>query len=182
MKSPLPKVLPIQSLPGHSITLEHVTFSYDGQKDALSDLSLSIPSGQVAALVGPSGGGKTTLAGIAARFFDPQKGRVLIGDVDIRQISKEDLMNQVSFVFQNSRLIKASILENVRMARPDASGRRYFRHWKPPSVWISSKSFRTALTRSSVRTASTCPGGEQQRIAIARAILKNAPVLILDEA
>ena len=166
----------------HSITLEHVTFSYDGQKDALSDLSLSIPSGQVAALVGPSGGGKTTLAGIAARFFDPQKGRVLIGDVDIRQISKEDLMNQVSFVFQNSRLIKASILENVRMARPDASRQEVFQALEAAQCMDIIEKLPDGIDTVIGADGIYLSGGEQQRIAIARAILKNAPVLILDEA
>lgn len=110
----------------HSITLEHVSYSYDVSehvpaKNALNDVSLSIPSGQVIALVGASGGGKTTLANIVTRFFDPQKGRIRIGKTDIRDIPKETLMNHVSFVFQNSRLIKASILENVRMGKPVAS-------------------------------------------------------------
>ena len=131
----------------NSIVLEHVSYSYkadhsrseahaDGRteslpvqrtdegrdaENALNDVSLSIRPGQTVALVGPSGSGKTTLANIVTRFFDPQQGRILIGGVDIRDISKETLMNYVSFVFQNSRLIKASILENVRMARPEAS-------------------------------------------------------------
>ena len=105
----------------NGITLEHVSYSYDGEKNALNDVSLRVAPGQVIALVGASGGGKTTLANIVTRFFDPQKGRILIGNIDIRNIPKETLMNKVSFVFQNSRLIKASILENVRMAKPDAS-------------------------------------------------------------
>ena len=103
----------------NGITLEHVSYSYDGEKNALNDVSLRVAPGQVIALVGASGGGKTTLANIVTRFFDPQKGRILIGNIDIRNIPKETLMNKVSFVFQNSRLIKASILENVRMAKPE---------------------------------------------------------------
>ena len=105
----------------NSITLEHVTYSYDGNKNALNDISMSIQSGQTVALVGASGGGKTTLANIVTRFFDPGEGRVLIGNTDIRDIPKETLMNKVSFVFQNSRLIKTSILENVRMGKPTAT-------------------------------------------------------------
>lgn len=99
---------------------------HDGGKNALNDVSLSIKTGQTIALVGASGGGKTTLANIVTRFFDPQMGRILIGNVDIRDIPKETLMNKVSFVFQNSRLIKASILENVRMAKPWQHARRSF--------------------------------------------------------
>ena len=100
---------------------DSVSFSYDGVKDAISDVSLSIHPGQTIAFVGPSGGGKTTLASLLSRFFDPQKGAVYIGGVDIRDIPKKNLMNTVSFVFQDSRLIKASVLENVRMGKPDAS-------------------------------------------------------------
>lgn len=104
-----------------SVQLSHVCFSYDGKKQAIKDVSLSIPPGQKVALVGPSGGGKTTLANLICRFFDPDSGAVKIGGVDVRQITKKELMNTVSFVFQDSRLIKASILENVRMGKPDAT-------------------------------------------------------------
>lgn len=98
-----------------SVELKSVHFSYDGEKEVLKDISLTIPAGQTVAFVGPSGGGKTTLANLISRFFDPQSGMVKIGGVNVKDIPKEELMNTVSFVFQNSRLIKASILENVRM-------------------------------------------------------------------
>ena len=110
-----------QSPHDRSVELENVCFRYDGETDVLKNISLTISAGQKVAFVGPSGGGKTTLAGLIARFFDPQSGRVKIGGVDVRDIPKEELMNTVSFVFQNSRLIKASILDNVRMGRPDAT-------------------------------------------------------------
>ena len=166
----------------NSITLEHVSYSYDGKKNALNDISLSIKSGEVVVLVGASGGGKTTLANIITRFFDPQKGRILIGNIDIREIPKETLMNKVSFVFQNSRLIKASILENVRMAKPDATREEVARALEAAQcqdiIEKLPKGVDTVVGTKGVYLS----GGEQQRIAIARAILKNAPILILDEA
>lgn len=171
----------------HSITLEHVCYSYDVKehvpsKNALNDVSLSIPSGQVVALVGASGGGKTTLANIVTRFFDPQKGRILIGKTDIRDIPKETLMNHVSFVFQNSRLIKASILENVRMGKPDASREEIVQALEAAQCMDIVKKLPNGIETIVGTDGVYLSGGEQQRIAIARAILKNAPILILDEA
>lgn len=166
----------------NGIMLEHVSYSYDGEKNALNDVSLSIMPGQVAALVGPSGGGKTTLANVVTRFFDPQKGRVLIGGMDIRDIPKETLMNKVSFVFQDSRLIKASILENVRMAKPDASREEVARALTAAQCMDIIKKLPEGMDTVIGTKGVYLSGGEQQRIAIARAILKNAPILILDEA
>ena len=166
----------------HSIVLEHVSYSYDGEKNALNDVSLSIKSGQSAALVGASGGGKTTLANIVTRFSDPQKGRVLIGNTDIRDIPKETLMNQVSFVFQNSRLIKASVLENVRMARPGAAREEVVNALKAAQCMDIIEKLPEGIDTVVGTKGVYLSGGEQQRIAIARAILKNAPILILDEA
>lgn len=166
----------------NSIVLDHVSYSYDGEKNALKDISLSIKPGQTAALVGPSGGGKTTLANIAARFFDPQKGQVRIGNVDIRNIPKERLMNTVSFVFQNSRLIKTSILENVRMARPDATREEVFKALEAAQCMDTIEKMPDGMDTVIGTKGVYLSGGEQQRITIARAILKNAPILILDEA
>lgn len=166
----------------NSIVLEHVSYSYDGQKNALNDISLSISSGQVIALVGASGGGKTTLANIVTRFFDPQKGRVLIGNIDIRDIPKEILMDKVSFVFQNSRLIKASILENVRMAKPEADREEVIRALKAAQCMDIIEKLPNGIDTVIGTNGVYLSGGEQQRIAIARAVLKNAPILILDEA
>ncbi|MGI6012087.1 MAG: ABC transporter ATP-binding protein [Ruminococcus sp.] len=165
-----------------SVKLQHVRFSYDGKKDVLKDISLSIPAGQTAAFVGPSGGGKTTLANLISRFFDPQSGSVKIGDTDVREISKEERMNTVSFVFQNSRLIKASILENVRMGRPDASREEVMAALKDAQCTdILEKLPKGADTVIGTKGV-YLSGGEQQRIAIARVMLKNTPVVILDEA
>ena len=166
----------------NGITLEHVSYSYDGRKNALDDISLSIKPGQVTAFVGPSGGGKTTLANIIARFFDPQKGRIFIGGIDIRDISKKALMDKISFVFQNSRLIKASILENVRMAKPEATREEITRALKAAQCLDIIEKLPNGVDTVIGSKGVYLSGGEQQRIAIARAILKNAPILILDEA
>ena len=172
----------------NGITLEHVSFAYDQEsqaipkKNALNDVSLSIKPGQTVALVGASGGGKTTLANIVTRFFDPQKGRVLIGNTDIRDIPKETLMNKVSFVFQNSRLIKASILENVRMAKPNATREEIAHALEAAQCLDIIEKLPNGIDTVVGTKGVYLSGGEQQRIAIARAILKNAPILILDEA
>ena len=165
-----------------SIELKNVSYSYDGEKNALNDVSLRVAPGQVIALVGASGGGKTTLANIVTRFFDPQKGRILIGNIDIRDIPKETLMNKVSFVFQNSRLIKASILENVRMAKPDASREEIAHALEAAQCLDIIEKLPNGIDTVVGTNGVYLSGGEQQRIAIARAILKNAPILILDEA
>ena len=166
----------------NSIVLEHVTYSYDGKKNALNDISLSIKAGQTFALVGASGGGKTTLANIITRFFDPQKGRILIGNVDIRDIPKETLMNKVSFVFQDSHLIKASVLENVRMAKPDATCEEAAHALEDAQCLDIIKKLPNGIDTVIGTNGVYLSGGEKQRIAIARAVLKNAPILILDEA
>ena len=165
-----------------SVRLNQVHFSYDGENEAIAGISLTIPSGQKVAYVGPSGGGKTTLANLICRFFDPQSGSVEIGGVNVKNISKEELMNTVSFVFQNSRLIKASILENVRMAKPDATRKEIMAalHQAQCDDILEKlpKGADTVIGTKGVYLS----GGEQQRIAIARVMLKNSPVIILDEA
>lgn len=133
-------------------------------------------------MVGASGGGKTTLANIIVRFFDPQKGRVLIGNIDIRDIPKETLMNKVSFVFQDSHLIKASILENVHMAKPAATREEIAHALKDAQCMDIIEKLPNGIDTVIGTNGVYLSGGEQQRIAIARAILKNAPILILDEA
>ena len=181
-ESPLPESMTANVPMDNSITLEHVTYSYDGNKNALNDISMSIQSGQTVALVGASGGGKTTLANIVTRFFDPGEGRVLIGNTDIRDIPKETLMNKVSFVFQNSRLIKTSILENVRMGKPTATREEVASALKAAQCMDIIKKLPDGVDTVVGTNGVYLSGGEQQRIAIARAILKNAPILILDEA
>lgn len=171
-----------QAPQGSSVELEHVRFSYDGKKDALKDISLSIPAGQTIAFVGPSGGGKTTLANIISRFFDPQSGVVKIGGVDVRDIPKEALMNTVSFVFQNSRLIKASILENVRMGKPYATRQEVMRALENAQCTDIIEKLPNGIDTIIGTKGVYLSGGEQQRIAIARVMLKDSPIIILDEA
>lgn len=171
-----------QAPQGSSVELEHVRFSYDGKKDALKNISLSIPAGQTVAFVGPSGGGKTTLANIISRFFDPQSGVVKIGGVDVRDIPKEALMNTVSFVFQNSRLIKASILENVRMGKPYATRQEVMRALENAQCTDIIEKLPNGIDTIIGTKGVYLSGGEQQRIAIARVMLKDSPIIILDEA
>ena len=166
----------------NSVVLENVSYSYDGKKDALHNISLHIKPCQTVAFVGPSGSGKTTLANLISRFFDAQKGRVLIGGVDIKEIKKEDLMNMVSYVFQDSRLVKTSILENVKMAKPGASREEVIQALKSAQCEDIIKKFPNGVDTVIGAKGIYLSGGEQQRIAIARAMLKNAPILVLDEA
>ena len=171
-----------QAPQGSSVELEHVRFSYDGKKNALKNISLSIPAGQTVAFVGPSGGGKTTLANIISRFFDPQSGVVKIGGADVRDIPKEALMNTVSFVFQNSRLIKASILENVRMGKPYATRQEVMRALENAQCTDIIEKLPNGIDTIIGTKGVYLSGGEQQRIAIARVMLKDSPIIILDEA
>lgn len=166
----------------NSVELRGVTFSYDGTKNALSDISLKIPAGQTTAFVGPSGGGKSTLASIVARFFDPQQGKVLVGGVDVKDIGKEELMNTVSFVFQNSKLIKASILDNVRLGKPNATEAEVMQALKAAQCMDIIEKFPNGVNTMIGSEGVYLSGGEAQRIAIARAVLKNSPIIILDEA
>ena len=165
-----------------SVALEHVTFSYDGVKNALEDISLSIGAGQTVAFVGPSGGGKSTLAALIARFFDPQSGKISIGGANVKDIDKSKLMDTVSFVFQNSRLIKGSILDNVRMGKPNATDGEVLAALSAAQCMDIIEKFPDGVHTVIGSQGVYLSGGETQRLAIARAMLKNAPVLILDEA
>lgn len=165
-----------------SVIVEDVMYSYDGKKNALEHISMKLQSGQTVAFVGPSGGGKTTLANLISRFFDAQKGNIYIGGINVKDIAKEDLMNTVSFVFQNSRLIKGTILENVRMARPNATKEEVLEALQKAQCMDIVQKFPLGIETIIGTNGVYLSGGEQQRIAIARVILKNAPIIILDEA
>lgn len=165
-----------------SVTLENVTFSYDGAKNAIENISLSVGAGQTVSLVGPSGGGKSTLAALIARFFDPQSGNILVGGVNVKDIDKNELMDTVSFVFQNSHLVKGSILDNVRMGKPNATDKEVLAALKSAQCMDIIEKLPDGVNTVIGSQGIYLSGGETQRIAIARAMLKNTPILILDEA
>ena len=165
-----------------SVSLKDVHFSYDGKTDVIKGVSLKIQPGQMVAFVGPSGGGKSTLANLICRFFDVQSGSVRVGGADVRDIPKEELMDTISFVFQNSRLLKGSILDNVRLGRPQATEAEVLAALKAAQCMDIIEKFPAGIHTVIGTKGVYLSGGEQQRIAIARAMLKNAPILILDEA
>ena len=165
-----------------SVELNDVHFSYDGKNEVIRGVSMNIGAGQTVALVGPSGGGKSTLAGLMARFFDVKSGSIKVGGADIREIPKEELMNAVSFVFQDSKLIKATIAENVKLGKPDATDEEVAAALHAAQCDDIIQKFPDGAGTTIGTKGVYLSGGERQRIAIARAVLKNAPVIILDEA
>lgn len=166
-----------------SVTLENVAFSYENSgNNAIDGVNLSVKSGEHIALVGPSGGGKTTLASLIARFWDVKSGSVKIGGADVRDISPNELMNSVSYVFQDSRLLKMSILDNVRMGRPTASDEEVMQALCDAQCMDIIEKFPDGVNTMIGSKGIYVSGGECQRLSIARAFLKNAPILILDEA
>lgn len=165
-----------------SVEFRNVSYSYDGEKNAVENISLNIPSGSTVAFVGPSGSGKSTMANLISRFFDVSEGQVLVGGVDVRNIKKEILMDNVSFVFQNSHLIKGTILDNVRMARPQVSKEEVMNALEKSQCMDIVKKLPNGVDTVVGTNGVYLSGGEQQRIAIARIMLKDSPVVILDEA
>lgn len=182
-KKPLPETAHAQEPENNSITFENVSFRYeDGGRDALHQINLTIKEGEHVAFVGPSGGGKTTLASLVARFFDTTEGRILIGNKDVKEISSKQLMDMVSFVFQDSKLLKTSILENVRMGKKDATREEVMQALKEAQCEDIIAKLPDGIDTVIGSSGTYVSGGEAQRLSIARAMLKNAPILILDEA
>ena len=180
---PLQETASPKSPKDNSVILDRVTFRYpDAKENALSDINLTVKPGEHIALVGASGGGKTTLASIVARFWDTDKGDVLIGSVNVKHIAKEELMNTVSFVFQDSKLLKTSIFENVRMAKPNATRQEVIKALHDAQCDDIIEKMPNGVDTVIGTKGVYLSGGEQQRISIARVMLKNAPILILDEA
>ena len=167
----------------NSIELENVTYRYkDATRDALKNISLKIQQGEHVALVGPSGSGKTTLAELLVRFFDVTEGEIKIGGVNVKDIPSEELMRRVSFVFQDSRLLKKSIYENVALARPGATETEVLAALEKAQCMDMIEKLPAGIHTVIGEKGTYLSGGEQQRITIARAMLKDAPILILDEA
>ena len=166
-----------------SVELKNVTYRYkDASRDAVKDVSFRILPGEHVALVGPSGSGKTTLAELIVRFFDVTDGEIMIGGVSVKDIPSRELMDLISFVFQDSRLIKKSIFENVRMAKPDATEAEVLDALKKAQCMDIIEKLPEGIHTVIGEKGTYLSGGEQQRITIARAVLKDAPILILDEA
>ncbi len=166
-----------------SIEMSHVSFRYENaEKDALHDVNLSIKEGERVAFVGPSGGGKTTLASLVARFFDTTEGEIRIGGVNVKDIPSEELMNQVSFVFQDSKLLKMSIFDNIRLGRKDANREEVLEALKNAQCDDIIAKMPNGIDTIIGTKGTYVSGGEAQRLALARVMLKNAPIVILDEA
>ena len=167
----------------NSIEFRNVSFTYDGSElPALDDVSFRVEPGQTIALVGPSGGGKTTAASLIPRFWDVSSGSVNVGGVDVKDIDHKVLMDNIAFVFQNVHLFKTSILENVRAAKPDASREEVMEALFAAQCGDIIASLPDGIDTKIGAAGTYLSGGEQQRIALARAILKDAPVVVLDEA
>lgn len=174
----------VQKRPANAaVSFDHVSFTYPGSdRPALNDVSFSVRPGQVTALVGPSGGGKTTAASLIPRFWDTDSGTVAIGGINVRELNTEDLMRQVAFVFQDTRLFKESLLENIRAARPEASRDEVLSAARAAQCDDILGKLPQGLDTVVGTKGIYLSGGEQQRIALARAILKDAPIVVLDEA
>ena len=182
-RQPLPETKEGRAMKDSSVTFENVSFRYENaSKDALHQISLQIKDGEHMAFVGPSGGGKTTLASLAARFFDTTEGTVRIGGVDVRDIPSEKLMEKVSFVFQDSKLLKMSIYDNVHMGKKDATREEVLQALKDAQCEDIIAKMPNGIDTVIGSKGTYVSGGEAQRLSIARAMLKAAPILILDEA
>ena len=172
-----------QSPRDNSVVFKDVSFTYDGAaQPALDHVSFTVKPGQTVALVGPSGGGKTTAASLIPRFWDVTSGEVLVGGVNVKEIDPHALMEKIAFVFQNTRLFKTSILENVRASRPEATREEALQALHAAQCDDIIGKLPQGVDTVIGSQGTYLSGGEQQRVALARAILKNAPIIVLDEA
>ena len=179
----LPQPAHPEKIKAHDIVFDNVSFSYAGQEaEALSGVSFTANENEITAIVGPSGGGKSTIAHLIPRFFDVAEGRIRIGGTDVRDMSSEYLMEKVSFVFQDVFLFKQSIMENIRIGNQKATDDQIIAAAKAAQchefIEKLPDGYHTVIGTRGVHLS----GGEQQRIAIARAIVKDAPIIVLDEA
>ena len=173
----------IKNKKGDDICFDSVVFSYLGSSEpALKNLTLYVPSGSTVALVGPSGGGKSTAASLVPRFWDVDKGSVRIGGADVREIPSKEVMKRIAFVFQNDKLFKQSLADNIKAARPDATREEVEAAAHAAQCDDIIAKFPQGLDTIVGTKGVYLSGGEQQRIALARAILKDAPIIVLDEA
>ena len=167
---------------GYDITFNHVGFSYEDGKDVLSDVSFTAKQGEVTALVGPSGGGKTTVSRLAARFWDANQGEVTIGGVDVSKVEPETLLSVFSIVFQDVTLFNNTVLENIRVGKKDATDEEVYRAARLANCEEFVENLPNGYNTIIGENGSELSGGERQRISIARAFLKDAPIILLDEA
>ncbi|WP_444641343.1 ABC transporter ATP-binding protein [Caproiciproducens sp. R1] len=182
-EKPLPKPDMPKMPSGLQIEFSHVSFTYSGSEiPALNDVSFTVPAGSTVALVGPSGGGKTTAASLLPRFWDVNAGSVKIGGADVRDIEPDVLMKQIAFVFQDSRLFKDTVFNNIRAAKPNAAAAEVERAARAAQCGDILEKLPQGLQTVIGTRGIYLSGGEQQRIALARAILKDAPIIVLDEA
>ena len=182
-RKPLPEAMTKQEIPEYSVTLQNVSFRYENaERDALHQINLDIKEGEHVAFVGPSGGGKTTLASLIARFYDVTEGKISIGGVDVKDIPSAQLMDMVSFVFQDSKLLKMSIYDNVRMGKKDATREEVMEALKNAQCEDIIAKMPNGVDTVIGSQGTYVSGGEAQRISIARAFLKDAPIILLDEA
>ena len=180
---PLPESYEPEKVAAFDVSLRNVSFRYEAaERDAVSHIDLDIPQGKTVALVGASGSGKTTIARLIPRFWDVREGSLKIGGVDVRHMDKATLMRNVSFVFQNTRLFKTSILENIRYGNPDATIEQVNRAVDLSQSREIIERLPQGLNTVIGAEGTYLSGGEQQRIVLARAILKDAPIVVLDEA
>lgn len=167
---------------GYDIEFSHVGFAYDSGETVLKDVSFTAKQGEVTALIGPSGGGKTTVSRLASRFWDAQKGRITVGGMDIQNVDPETLMSLYSIVFQNVTLFNNSIMENIRIGRQDATDEEVIAAAKLAHCDEFAEKMPNGWNTMIGENGSELSGGERQRISIARAFLKDAPIILLDEA